>query len=189
MRLSLEVMLKHFTNTRNKGFTLVELLVVMAILGILVTLVGAGLRTSQLRGRDGARKHDLRQITEALELHLSDFGTYPDSLNGSIVGCPTTTASVCVWGAENSTSEFTDGKTVYFKRLPKDPSSTQAYYYRIVDAPANQKYQLFARLENTKDSDCLQSNCTNPTVPTGVNCGGSNLCNFSITSPNTTPLE
>ena len=55
-----------------KGFTLVELLIVMAIISILATLIVGGFRSSQMRGRDGARKSDLKQISNALELFYSD---------------------------------------------------------------------------------------------------------------------
>ena len=142
-----------------KGFTLVELLVVMAILGVLVTVTIGSFRSSQARGRDAQRKSDLKQVASALELYYSDYGKYPDTVT---------------WGAE-----FTDGKTVYFKVIPKDPVSANSYYYRIVDSGTNQKFQLFTFLENTQDPSL---------ITTSYSCG-SKTCNFSITSPNTTPSE
>ncbi|OGM30229.1 hypothetical protein A2630_03330 [Candidatus Woesebacteria bacterium RIFCSPHIGHO2_01_FULL_44_10] len=152
-----------------KGFTLIELLVVMSIIGVLVALVAGGFRTAQLRGRDAQRKSDLKQISEALELYFSDYNQYPTSLT---------------WG-----SEFTDGKTSYFKVLPADPEGAQNYYYRVVDVGTNQKFQLFAHLENSKDQDCLGGNCQNPAVPAGVTCGSGIRCNFAVVSPNTAPTE
>ena len=142
------------------GFTLVELLVVMAIVSVLVTLGIGGFSTSQMRGRDGARKSDLKQISSALELYYTDYNKYPDILPA--------------WG-----SEFTDGKTVYFKTLPKDPSASQSYLYRVVDPGPNQKYQLFARIENTQDKDLVVVN----------HMCGSKACNFAITSSNTNATE
>lgn len=143
----------------NRGFTLVELLVVISILGILVTIGLVSFRSSQARGRDAKRKSDLKQVSSALELYYSDYNKYPDSLS---------------WG-----SEFTDNKTTYFKELPKDPASSLVYLYRVVDPPANQKFQLFAHLENAEDINL---------ITTVYDCGSSD-CNFSITSPNTTPSE
>lgn len=139
---------------------MVELLVVIAILGVLVTIALVSFRSSQARGRDTQRKSDLKQVSSALELYYSDYNKYPDSLT---------------WG-----SEFTDGSTVYFKVLPIDPSSGQNYLYRLVDSPANQKYQLFARLENAEDPSI---------ITTSYSCGTSIPCNFSVTSTNTTPSE
>ena len=55
-----------------KGFTLVELLIVVAIIGILSTLLMANFIGVRQRARDAQRKADLRQIQSALELYRSD---------------------------------------------------------------------------------------------------------------------
>lgn len=178
-----------------KGFTLVELLVVITILGILATIGLVAFASAQARGRDTQRKSDLKQIASALELYYSDYGKYPDSDGGKIKGCPSTTSSDCIWGATGSQSDFTDLRTTYFAALPKDPSTGQNFYYiPLTVGSANQGFQLFARLENTQDPNCLPGsdgtpNCANPAdIPTGVSCGTS-PCNFSITSSNTTPTS
>ncbi len=173
---------------KNKGFTLVELLVVMAILGVLVTLVASGFRTAQMRGRDGKRKSDLKEIANSLEIFYSDQGEYPDASGDRIQACPydPIAGSVdCTWGA----SEFTDGVTIYFKTLPEDPVSSLDYVYRvqlIADNANNQKYQLFARLENPEDQNCLDGDCANS--PVAHSCG-IQTCNYAVTSANTAPTE
>ncbi len=161
---------------RSKGFTLVELLVVMSIIGVLAALAVGSFRTAQMRGRDATRKSDLKQISNALELFYADYGKYPSASSGTISACsynPTLgTGSSCGWG----TGEFTDGKTVYFKILPADPTDSYTYTYEIVTGSSNQKYKLFARLENTEDQDCMDDNCAqNP--------------NFAVTSANTSASE
>ncbi len=169
------------------GFTLIELMVVMAILSVLVTVGLVSFRSSQARGRDAQRKSDLKQISNSLELFYSDFQKYPDSAAGILDACPydpgTNSGSPCSWGA----GSFTDGKTVYFKVVPKDPTEGFDYYYRVVDPPLNQKYQLFAFIENTEDPGCVGGDCENS--PLSISCGGGKTCNFSIYSPNTTPTE
>ena len=170
----------------NHGFTLVELLVVMSILGVLVTLIAGGFRSSQARGRDAERKSDLKNIANAMELFYSDYGMYPSASAGAIVACPYIsggTSSSCAWGV----GSFTDNRTVYFKTMPKDGSTGANYYYRIVDPPTNQKFQIFAYLENTKDPDCINSNCIAPGVT--YSCGVGKTCNFAVTSPNTNATE
>jgi prepilin-type N-terminal cleavage/methylation domain-containing protein len=171
---------------KDKGFTLVELLVVMAILGVLVTLVAGGFRTAQMRGRDGKRKSDLREIANSLEVFMSDHGQYPDdSAGGQIQGCPydpSLGSGSCSWGS----GEFTDGQTVYFKAMPSDPVSSQTYIYRVVPGSSNQKFQLFARLENPEDPNCLGGDCASP--PVSYTCG-TEICNFAVTSSNTTATE
>lgn len=161
---------------KKNAFTLIELLVVIAIIGILATIALVSFRSSQARSRDAERKSDLRQISSALELYYSDYGKYP--AQGLIVGG----------------NEFTDGKTVYFKVIPKDPSGGFSYYYRLVTNSNSQKFQLYAHLENNQDINCLsgasgKSDCLSPVnIPGDANCGAG-VCNFAITSPNTTPTE
>lgn len=171
----------------NRGFTLVELLIVMVILGILATLIVGNFRNAQIRGRDAQRKSDLREMANALELFYQDHGQYPDEAGGRLQACPydpsTGSGTSCTWGED----EFTDGNTSYFKTLPKDPEEGQTYYYRIVSGSNNQKYQIFAHLENPKDQDCLGGDCENP--PVTYSCGAGVTCNFAVTSANTTATE
>lgn len=166
-----------------KGFTLVELMIVMAILSSLVGLVAGGFRSAQIRGRDAQRKSDLKQIANALELLFTDYSQYPDDSSGAVVACPFdatgTTSTVCPWG----TGTLTDGKTVYLKNLPKDPSSGLSYFYRVVPGSNNLKFQIFTHLENKEDGACIGDNCTTPPGITYL-CGSS-ICNFAATSSNT----
>lgn len=167
------------TMPNRRGFTLVELLVVIAILGILVTIGLVSFRTSQARGRDAQRKSDLKQISSALELYLSDYGNYPDSVNGAILGCPSTSSVPCVWGDEHL--QLTDDKTVYMKLVPKDPDDGRSYYYRSISVGSvpNMGFQIFAALENTQDSSLIST----------VYTCGSVACNFAVTSANTSPSD
>ena len=162
----------------SRGFTLVELLVVMAILSTLVALIAGSFRNAQFRGRDAQRKANLKQVAGALEAFMNDYGLYPNETSGKITACPYVAggaSSVCTWGE----GELTDNKTVYFKELPQDPASSAFYLYRIVPGSNNQKFQLFARLENTEDQDI---------ITTAYFCGDK-ICNFAITSANTKPTE
>ncbi len=188
MKTNKNIVLTKAITKRSLGFTLVELLVVIAILGVLVTIGLVSFTSAQAKGRDTQRKSDLKQISNALEIYFNDYGSYPASINGQILGCPSTSNTPCSWG----TGQFTDGKTVYFRILPEDPTSNGNYYYRslAIDSIPNQGYQLFARLENSQDAECIGDDCGNHTdLPAGVSCGGTTSCNVSITSPNTTPLE
>jgi type II secretion system protein G len=63
-----------------KGFTIIELLVVIVIIGILVALALPNLFSAQARGRDTDRKNDLKNIQQQLETYFNDNGNYPSDL-------------------------------------------------------------------------------------------------------------
>jgi len=75
---------------KNFGFTLMELLIVIAILGLLATIGLGSFRTSQMKGRDAQRKSDLSQIQKALEMYYNDYSGYPAAITG---GSPLTERS------------------------------------------------------------------------------------------------
>lgn len=164
-----------------RGFTLMELLVVMVLLGILVALGLTNFRGSQAKSRDSRRKSELRQIALTLETYFNDKGQYPDDDGaGNIIACAPDDATKCDWG-----SQWTDSKgTIYMITLPADPSG-KSYYYDVLGA-ANTSYQLYARLENTLDSDVTKDGSGNPEAYTGLSCGGASLCNYGIASTDTT---
>lgn len=63
---------------KNKGFTLLELLVVIGIIGVLVALATVAYSTAQVGGRNARRKQDLVAIQNALEQYYSEHGfMYP----------------------------------------------------------------------------------------------------------------
>lgn len=64
-------------NQRRCGFTLVEILVVVSIIGLLSSIVLVGLGSFRARGRDARRVADLRETQNALELYYGKFGGYP----------------------------------------------------------------------------------------------------------------
>jgi len=177
----------------SKGFTLVELLVVMAILGILVSLVAGNFRSSQIRGRDAQRKSDLKQIATSFELFYQDYGYYPPTENGYLMACfyeQGVGGSRCDWGED----EFKDvypgtvsSRTIYLKKMPDDPSENYSYYIRTFESTASpQKFQIYAHLENSEDQDCLDGDCSNS--PVSYACG-SGICNFAVTSTNASYSE
>jgi type II secretion system protein G len=60
-----------------KGFTIIELLVVIVIIGILVALTLPNLFSAQARGRDTDRKNELKNLQQKLETYFNDNGGYP----------------------------------------------------------------------------------------------------------------
>src|SRR3989338_4818383 len=59
------------------GFTLIELIVVISIIGILTTIGTATYTTAQQKSRDARRKQDLGALKSALILYYRDYKEYP----------------------------------------------------------------------------------------------------------------
>jgi type II secretion system protein G len=69
-----------------RGFTLIELMIVIVILGILMGTILPRLTGAQSRARDTARIADLNNISQALEVYSSDEGEYPDAACSGAAG-------------------------------------------------------------------------------------------------------
>lgn len=65
---------------QDKGFTLVELLIVIVILGILATVTVFAVRGITDQGKTSACEADLKTIQVAAEAYMAQEGTYPASL-------------------------------------------------------------------------------------------------------------
>jgi general secretion pathway protein G len=66
----------------HRGFTLVELLVVMVIIGLLATLVAPGLFKQLGKGQQSAAKAQVSSIEQALDKFRLDVGRYPTTQEG-----------------------------------------------------------------------------------------------------------
>lgn len=120
-----------------KGFTLLELLIVIVIIGILALIIVPGLASGPKRARDAQRKTDLRAVKNALETYYNDNNSYP---TGAYSGLGSTLV------------------TAYLPSLPSDPKNAGAYVYSYTPSPAGcaagacTSYVLTAHLENTNDA-------------------------------------
>ena len=66
---------------RNQGFTVVELVITITIMGILMTIGVAGFVNTQANSRDAERKADI----EAIALHLENFYKYGSTTSGGAI--------------------------------------------------------------------------------------------------------
>lgn len=62
------------------GFTLIELMIVLVIIGILATLTGPSYRESVIKAREAALKKDLYIFRDVIDQYYADNGVYPPSL-------------------------------------------------------------------------------------------------------------
>lgn len=145
----------------NKGFTLIELVVVMGIIAILTGLVTFNFQQARGRARDIQRKNDLKAMQKALELYKGDQDpqAYP-SASGPIIH---TGLSATLGATDN-----------YLKNLPIDPRESASdgswvdYSYSRTSAT---EYTMTACLENVSDSAC------------GVACITGKGCVYTETQP------
>lgn len=160
-----------------------EILIAMAILGIISSIGFASFTLAVKKARDAERKSDLQQVSKALEAYYSDFGVYPAAQSDRIAGCGNGIPDdgidgdqTCSWGAPFSL----DGGKVYMKTLPLE--SRDGYFYVYVTSSDQTKFQLFARIETDVDPD-IDLDITALCSQEGQEC------NYGIASSNATPTE
>lgn len=139
-----------------RGFTLIEMMVVLTIIGILAGLTLTSFQGSRKTARDGKRVSDLQQIRSALEMYRADNnGQYPPT-----APCPGDSwdRGFCATGGVNINflSALTT-PTSYLSKVPFDPinnSTSQTYVYRSYSS--NSKYYLMMNPEVMPDEpdDC-----------------------------------
>ena len=160
------------TVRKQKGFTLVELLIVIVILGLLTTIGLGSFMSSQRKGRDARRKADLDSITSALEMYYNDYNQYPvNDSSAEIDGCD---SGGCGWN-----QVWEKNGAIYMVQIPEDPAGG-SYAYQSDGS----SYVLYARFENTQDSD-IPAGPSGPGIynTLGFDClsGG---CNYEVHSSN-----
>jgi general secretion pathway protein G len=171
-------------NSRQKGFTLMELLIVMVILGILTTIVASSFRTSQEKAHDSRRKNDLESMAKALEVYYNDHNEYPASVNGnfSVSNCGSAGDNPCNFGGE---FKDTNG-TLYMAKMPEETTGSRRYYY--YSDGQYQAFALYTRLENELDKDIPKNASDGNQYYDGTNCGtGFAGCNYAVSSTNISP--
>ncbi|MDP3772386.1 MAG: prepilin-type N-terminal cleavage/methylation domain-containing protein [bacterium] len=72
------------TRVKKNGFTLLELLIIIAIIGILTTIIIAAVQTAKAQARDVRRLLDMRNIQTGLQLYFDKQREYPDALTNLV---------------------------------------------------------------------------------------------------------
>lgn len=108
-----------FTRTAQRGFTLIEIMVVVVIMGILAALVVPKLMGRTDDARITAARQDISTLMQALKLYRLDNQRYPTTEQGlqALVAKPTSGPAANGWKSGG-----------YVDKLPKDPWGGQYQY-------------------------------------------------------------
>lgn len=79
-------------NKKEKGFTLLELLVVIGIIGLLASIIVINLTSARKRARDTKRIADLRTLQTAMEDYYGKHGAYPALISDLVTG-----SEIAIW--------------------------------------------------------------------------------------------
>ncbi len=93
--------------TRGRGFTFIEVLVVVVIVSILAAITQPRLLAAVTAAREAALAQDLAVLRDALDQHYADTGRYPESLDALVA-------------------------RRYVRRIPKDPMTGRADTWALV---------------------------------------------------------
>ena len=101
--------IRHSTLTRERGFTLVELLIVISLISILAAMGLVQYRNSVQSAKESVLHTDLFRMRDAIDQYYADKGKYPSSLDSLV----------------------SDG---YLRKIPEDPITKSADSWTTVPA-------------------------------------------------------
>ncbi len=159
-----------------RGFTIVELLIVIVVIAILAAITIVAYNGIQARARDASRKSDIEVIAKALEMYYIDNGKFPGS--PSQTGGSTTINSGWSTTADGSWQALVNTLQPYITKIGRDPISTpgvsivsgNGYNYAYFASSSNycgaapyQMYSLVYRLESSAQENHFDGDCpSNP---------------------------
>ena len=111
----------------SRGFSLLEILIVIAVVGLLATLAVLSLNSARARTRDAQRISDISILRTVLSQHYLETSNYPLSA-GVQLGQPGTKTDVFT-SLGFAASQEVNG-IVYLQRVPTGPKLNEYYRYR-----------------------------------------------------------
>ncbi|MEI7777687.1 MAG: type II secretion system protein [bacterium] len=129
------------SSIRKNGFTLIEILVVVSIMGILLSIVMENIGSAQARSRDHKRISDIKSLQLALEQYYDGNNAFPTAGNLSVLA------------------------PAYVPSIQTDPSTKAPYDYST--GLNNNSFCLGAQLEITSTTSLSDdAGCSTGVTPT-----------------------
>ena len=121
-----------------RGFTLVELLIAVTIIGLLMAIAYMGFGSAKMKSRDSSRLNDIDTLQKALNLYLNQKSTYPVA-----------TTESCLTGADVVSLDLKNAGVV--TKEIKDPvySADNSKCYRYSSNETGSSYTLKYYLEGS----------------------------------------
>lgn len=180
------------TLQRSHGFTVVELLVVILVIGILATVTVVTYNGSQMRARNAQMGAAVKVYKEALLLYRTIHRKYPDAngTNATCLGLDYTNDKCWFNNIDESVAFMNQLKSVYGNQLPMPPENRQnlkGAHYAPITSP------LFNTLDGVPTNFLVytvEGNIACPVGPVASDAGDASVLTFSSTPPvdgHTTP--
>ena len=121
-----------------RAFTLIELMIVVAIIGILSAAIMVNFSSARAKSRDGKRISDLGNIQLALAQYFDRCRQYPSGVTAADLStqCPTISSQVVTLGD-------------YIGTIPVDPTNNSTYKYEYAVNNTKNAFLLRATLEKS----------------------------------------
>lgn len=138
-----------------RGFTLIEVLIVIAIVAMLITIGLWAYRFQLLKGRDARRKADLNKLGKVFEDYYNDYNCYPERPDQLVPD--------------------------YLSEFPDDPVTREPYEFSTDGCGA---YRVYAKLDWEQDPAIAEAGCESGCGPGGGTTGGTCAYNYGVCSSN-----